>query len=429
VKLLIKGGRIIDPANNVDMTGDVLIEDGLIKEISSEITVGGDAEVMDAVGLLVCPGFIDMHVHLREPGLEYKETIATGARAAAVGGFTTICCMPNTEPVCDNRAVASFIAEAARKEGLVNVHPIGCITKGQKGQEITEMAALVEAGCVGVSDDGKPVTNGEVMRRALEYALMFNLPVISHCEDANLSEGGQMHEGYYSILYGLKGIPAVAEESMVARDIMLARMTGSRLHIAHVSTKGSLELVREAKASGLNVSCEVTPHHLTLTDKELGGYDTDYKVNPPLRSREHVDALIAGLRDGIIDCLATDHAPHEEEVKDCEFNIAAFGISGLETAVPVVFTYLIESGKLDVSTVVKAWTVGPAGVLGLDRGTLTPGKVADITIIDPNESRRVDPQKFYSKGKNNPYKGMNLKGWPCATLVNGRVIAWRGQLV
>lgn len=216
---------------------------------------------------------------------------------------------------------------------------------------------------------------------------------------------------------------------MVARDIMLARMTGSRLHIAHVSTKGSLELVREAKASGLNVSCEVTPHHLTLTDKELGGYDTDYKVNPPLRSREHVDALIAGLRDGIIDCLATDHAPHEEEVKDCEFNIAAFGISGLETAVPVVFTYLIESGKLDVSTVVKAWTVGPAGVLGLDRGTLTPGKVADITIIDPNESRRVDPQKFYSKGKNNPYKGMNLKGWPCATLVNGRVIAWRGQLV
>ncbi len=429
MKLLIKGGRIIDPANNVDMTGDVLIEDGLVKEVSAAITVGGDVEVMDAAGLIVCPGFIDMHVHLREPGLEYKETIATGVRAAAVGGFTTICCMPNTEPVCDNRAVASFIVDAARREGLVNVHPIGCITKGQKGQEITEMAALVEAGCVGISDDGKPVMNAEVMRRALEYALMFNLPVISHCEDANLSEGGQMHEGYYSTLYGLKGIPAVAEESMAARDIMLARMTGSRLHIAHISTRGSLELVREAKAAGLNVTCEVTPHHLTLTDKELGEYDTDYKVNPPLRSQEHVDALIAGLRDGTIDCLATDHAPHEEEVKDCEFNLAAFGISGLETAVPVVFTYLVESGKIDVSTVVKAWTVGPAKVLGLDRGTLTPGKVADITVIDPNESRRVDPQKFYSKGKNNPYKGMNLKGWPCATLVNGRVIAWKGQLV
>ncbi len=429
MRLLIKGGRIVDPANNVDMIGDVLIEGGLIKAVSPAITAQGDVDVMDVAGLLVCPGFIDMHVHLREPGLEYKETIATGVRAAAVGGFTTICCMPNTDPVCDNRAVASFIVEAARKEGLVNVHPIGCITKGQHGEEITEMAALVEAGCVGVSDDGKPVMNGEVMRRALEYALMFNLPVISHCEDANLSEGGQMHEGYYSTLYGLKGIPAVAEESMVARDIMLTRMTGSRLHIAHISTKGSLELVREARESGLNVSCEVTPHHLTLTDRELAEYDTDYKVNPPLRSREHVEALIAGLRDGTIECLASDHAPHEEEAKDCEFNRAAFGISGLETAVPVIFTYLVASGKLDVSTLVKAWTVGPARILGLDRGVLTPGKVADITIIDPNESRQVDPQRFFSKGKNNPYKGMNLKGWPCATLVNGRVIARRGQLV
>ncbi|MGE5543405.1 MAG: dihydroorotase, partial [Bacillota bacterium] len=287
----------------------------------------------------------------------------------------------------------------------------------------------VDAGCVGISDDGKPVMNAEVMRRALEYARMFDLPVISHSEDMNLSEGGQMHEGYYSTLFGLKGIPAVAEEVMVVRDIMLSRMTGSKLHIAHISTRGSLDLVRAAKKSGLNVSCEVTPHHLTLTDKELATYDPDYKVNPPLRSQEHVEALITGLADGTIDCLATDHAPHEIEVKDCEFNLAAFGISGLETAVPVIFTYLVGSGRLDVNTIVKAWTVGPARVLGLDRGTLTPGKVADVTIIDPNESRLVDPQLFLSKGKNNPYKSMNLRGWPCGTLVGGRVVAWKGQIV
>ncbi len=426
--LIIKGGRIIDPANQVDMTGDILIEDGLIKEVSRAIEIN-NAEVLNAEGMIVCPGFIDMHVHLREPGLEYKETIASGVRAAAVGGFTTICCMPNTDPVCDNRAVAAFIVDTARRQGLVNVHPIGCITKGQKGQEITEMAALVDAGCVGISDDGKSVMNAEVMRRALEYALMFDLPVISHSEDMNLSEGGQMHEGYYSTLYGLKGIPAAAEEIMVARDIMLSSMTGSRLHIAHISTRGSLELIRAAKESGLRVSCEVTPHHLTLTDQELGTYDADYKVNPPLRSQEHVKALIAGLGDGTIDCLATDHAPHEIEVKDCEFNLASFGISGLETAVPVVFSYLINSNQVDVSTIVKAWTVGPAKILGLDRGTLTPGKVADVTIIDPGASQEVDPGRFQSKGKNNPYKGRVLKGWPYATLVGGKVVAQKGNII
>lgn len=428
MKLLIKGGRIIDPANQVDMTGDILIEDGLIKEVSQSLAIS-NVEVLNAEGLLVCPGFIDMHVHLREPGLEYKETIATGVRAAAAGGFTTICCMPNTAPVCDNRAVASFIVETAQRQGMVNVHPIGCITKEQKGQEITEMAALVDAGCVGVSDDGKPVMNSEVMRRALEYARMFDIPVISHSEDMNLSEGGQMHEGYYSTLFGLKGIPAAAEEVMVARDIMLSRMTGSRLHVAHISTLGTLDLIKAAKQSGLSVTCEVTPHHLTLTDKELADYDTDYKVNPPLRSQEHVEALITGLADGTIDCLATDHAPHEIEVKDCEFNLASFGISGLETAIPVIFTYLINTSRLDVNTVVKAWTVGPARVLGLDRGTLTPGKVADVTIIDPSESRMVDPRLFLSKGKNTPYKGMKLQGWPCATLVGGRVVARKGQII
>ena len=428
MRLLITGGRIIDPANQVDMTGDVFIEDGLIKEVSPAIVVD-NAEVLDAKGLIVCPGFIDMHVHLREPGLEYKETIATGVRAAAVGGFTTVCCMTNTDPVCDNRAVASFIVDTARRQELVNVHPIGCITKGQKGQEITEMAALVDAGCVGVSDDGKPVINAEVMRRALEYALMFDLPVISHSEDTNLSEGGQMHEGYYSTLFGLKGIPAAAEEVMVARDIRLSGMTGSKLHIAHISTRGSLELIREAKKAGLRVSCEATPHHLTLTDKELSTYDTDYKVNPPLRSQDHVEALIAGLGDGTVDCLATDHAPHEIEVKDCEFNLASFGIAGLETAIPVIFEYLVNSGRVDLTTVVKAWTVGPAKVLGLDRGTLTPGKAADVTIIDPDASQQVDPQLFQSKGKNNPYRGQFLKGWPYATLVGGKVVALNGNIL
>jgi len=428
MKMLIKGGRILDPANRIDMVGDVLIEDGLIKEVAPSLNLDG-GEIFDARGLVVCPGFIDMHVHLREPGFEYKETIESGTRAAAVGGFTTVCCMPNTNPVCDTKAIASFILDTARRQDLANVHPIGAITKGQKGQEISEMAALAEAGCVGFSDDGKPVMNAEVMRRALEYASMFNLPVISHCEDLNLAEDGQMHEGFYSTSYGLRGIPAAAEEVMVARDIMLAQMTAGRLHIAHLSTAGSLELVREAKRRGLKVTCEVTPHHLTLTDKELGDYDTDFKVNPPLRSREHVNALIEGLRDGVIDCLASDHAPHEIESKDCEFNLASFGISGLETAVAVVLDCLVRPGLIDLGTVVKAWTAGPAGVLGLDRGTLALGKTADITILDLEEERMVDPTRFMSRGKNNPYKGRTLKGWPVATMVAGRMVAHKGQIM
>ncbi len=428
MKILIKGGRIIDPANQIDMLGDILIDDGLIIKVAKSLSTS-DAEILDVEGMVVCPGFIDMHVHLRDPGLEYKETIATGVRAAAVGGFTTICSMPNTYPVCDNRAVASYIIDASKRQNLVNVYPIGCITKGQEGREITEMAALAEAGCLGISDDGKSVMNAEVMRRALEYASMFELLVISHCEDMNLSEDGQMHEGYYSTSFGLRGIPAIAEDVMVARDIMIANMTGGNLHIAHLSAAGSLQLIREAKMMGIKVSCEVTPHHLTLTDQELSTYDTDYKVNPPLRSQEHVEALIAGLRDGTIDCLATDHAPHEIEAKDCEFNLASFGISGLETAIPVVFGELVNSGLVDLPTVVKAWTVGPARVLGLDRGTLTPGKIADITVIDLSESRKVDPQSFQSKGKNTPYKGRIFRGWPYATIVNGRVIAQEGNII
>lgn len=428
MKLLVKGGRILDPANQLDMTGDLLIEDGFIKSISSSI-LAPEAEVLDASGCLVCPGFIDIHVHLREPGYEYKETIASGTRAAAAGGFTTVCCMPNTKPVCDSQAVADFIKITASQQGIVNVWPIGAITKGQKGQEISEMADLLAAGCVAVSDDGRPVMNAEIMRRALEYSKMFGLPVIAHCEDLNLSEEGQMHEGLYSTYYGLKGIPDAAEEIMVARDIRLAEMTCGRLHIAHLSTAGSLDLVRQAKSRGVRVTCEVTPHHLTLTDEVVGDYDPDTKVNPPLRPKKHLEVLIEGLKDGSIDCLASDHAPHELEAKDCEYNLASFGISGLETAVPVIFHYLVRPGSVDIMTVVEAWTVGPARVLGLDRGTLTPGKAADVTIIDPELSRVVNPERFHSRGRNNPYKGNTLYGWPRATIVKGRVAAREGHVV
>ncbi|MGE5417016.1 MAG: dihydroorotase [Acidobacteriota bacterium] len=428
MRLLVKGGRIIDPANNMDMIGDVLVEDGVIKEVKASISAG-KAEVLDASGKLVCPGFIDMHVHLREPGYEYKETIESGTMAAASGGFTTICCMPNTSPVNDNRAISELIKAAAMREGIVNVLPIGAITKGQKGQEMAPVAELVKAGCIAISDDGKPVMNSEIMRRVMEYVRMFDIPVISHCEDLQMAEEGQMHEGYYSTYYGLKGIPAVAEEVMAMREIMLAEMTGGRLHIAHASTTGTMEMVRMAKAKGLRVSCEVTPHHLSLTDEIVGSYDADTKVNPPLRSKDHVAALVKALQDGTVDCIATDHAPHEMESKDCEYNLASFGISGLETAVAVVFDYLIKNNLVDLTTVIKAWTAGPAGVLGISAGTLSPGVPADITIIDPECERMVNTNDFYSKGKNTPYKGMTLKGWPWATIVAGRMVAKDGQIL
>lgn len=428
MNLLVKGGRILDPAEGLDFIGDILVENGVIKEIAPSIDAPG-AEVLDAAGKLVCPGFIDIHVHLREPGFEYKETIATGTRAAAAGGFTTVCCMPNTSPVCDNRAVVEFIKVTAQKNSPVNVFPIGCITKGQKGQEITEMGELFEAGCVGLSDDGHPVMSAQVMRLAMEYARMFNLPIISHCEDLTMSEDGQMHEGFYSTYYGLKGIPAAAEEIMVARDIRLAEMTGCHLHIAHISTRGSLELVRQAKERGVKVTCEVTPHHLTLTDEVVGDYDADTKVNPPLRSQEHLEALVQGLNEGIIDCIASDHAPHEIEAKDCEYNLASFGISGLETAVAVVFDRLVHTGRVKVEKVVAAWTSGPAGVLNLDKGRLQKGKAADITIIDPDLEKQVEPAKFYSLGKNTPYKGQILRGWPVLTIAGGRVVARNGSIV
>lgn len=428
MKLLVKGGRVIDPLNRLDGILDVLVDKGRIVRVESDLAAAGAKEV-DARGKIVCPGFMDIHVHLREPGFEYKEDITTGSRAAVVGGFTTICCMPNTDPVIDNAAVAGFVRERAQKTGLLHVLPIGSITKKQAGEELSEMAELAAAGCVAVSDDGRPVMKTNIMRNGLDYARMFALPVLSHCEDLNLSGAGQMHEGFFSTLYGLKGIPAAAEEVMVARDIILSGMTGSRLHICHLSTRGSLELVRRAKAEGIAVTCEVTPHHLTLTDEIVGDYDTDSKVSPPLRSGEDVAALREALVEGVIDCIATDHAPHHREGKDCEYNLAASGISGLETAVAVIMDRLVHPGILPLEKMVSLFTVGPAEVLGLENGTLSPGSAADITILDPEEVRRVEPARFYSRGKNTPFKGLELKGWPWMTIVEGQIKACAGRIL
>lgn len=428
MKLLVKGGRVIDPESDRDEIADVVIEKGRIVRVAKNTRIK-NAEILDASGKIVCPGFIDIHVHLREPGFEYKEDIASGTRAAAAGGFTTVCCMPNTEPVIDNLAVARFIRERAKISGVVNVLPIGSITKKQKGEELSEYADLLAAGCVGFSDDGRPVMRADVMRNALEYTRMFGIPLLAHSEDLNLTADGQMHEGYYSTYYGLKGIPAASEEVMVARDIILTRLTGGHLHICHTSTAGSMHLIRQAKAEGLNVTCEVTPHHLILSDEIVGTYDTDTKVAPPLRSKEHIAALKEALLDGTVDCIATDHAPHHLEAKDCEFNLAAVGISGLETAVAVIMDQLVAPGHLELPKMVKLFTIGPAAVLGLEGGALNPGAAADITIIDPKLTKTVDPQRFYSKGKNTPFKGMTFTGWPCTTIVGGRVVYKDGKIM
>ncbi|HZJ85394.1 MAG TPA: dihydroorotase [Syntrophomonadaceae bacterium] len=427
MRLLIKGARVIDPESDLDEITDIFIEDGEISEIQPGLEIP-NAKIIDASNKIVCPGFVDIHVHLREPGFEYKETIATGTRAAAVGGFTSICCMPNTFPVVDTAAVANFVKERAMKSGLVKVYPIGAVTKKQEGIELSEIAHLVAAGCVAISDDGEPVSKAGIMRNALEYAKMFDIPVLSHCEDLSLSKNGQMHEGYYSTFYGLKGIPAAAEEIVIARDILLSQLTGGHIHICHVSTKGSIDLIRRAKEEGVNITCEVTPHHLTLTDEIVGTYDTDTKVFPPLRSAEDVEALVKALHDGVIDCIATDHAPHDFESKDCEYDIAEFGISGIETAIPAVMS-LVHDNKLTLNQMINLFTAKPAQIIGLDAGRIDVGSSADITIIDPDLEKTVDISRFYSKGKNTPYKGQSLKGWPVATIVDGQIIALDGKIL
>ncbi|MDO4540964.1 MAG: dihydroorotase [Syntrophomonadaceae bacterium] len=419
---LIKGGRVIDPKNGIDGVLDVRIKGGRIAELGPGLAADAKEEVIAAAGKVVCPGFIDLHVHLRDPGYEYKEDIISGTRAAAAGGFTAVCCMPNTDPIIDTPAVAHYVLAKAAGQGVIPVLPFGSITRGAAGKVLTEMGAMAAAGCAGFSDDGVPVESAAVMRNALEYAKMFDLPIVSHSEERALSKGGLMHEGYFSTIYGLKGIPALAEELAVHRDIELARLTGSRLHLCHLSTAGSVALLRRAKAEGLKVTGEVTPHHLTLTDELLADFDTDYKVNPPLRSAADVEALIAGLNDGTVDAIATDHAPHHFESKDCEFELAAFGISGLETAVAAVMEYLVRPGRLSLPRMVELLSCGPAGVIKREGGSLSVGAAADICIIDPELSRIVDPAKFFSQGKNTPYKGRTLTGWPIMTIAGGRIV-------
>jgi len=426
-QLLILGGRIMDPSQKLDMVGDIFIADGTIKMIGDVRQAGapGHLQVFNARGMIVCPGFIDLHCHLREPGNEDKETISTGTRAAARGGFTTVCAMANTQPPIDNVEAVELIKRKASLEGAVRVLPIGCITKGRKGQHLVEVGDLEFAGVVALSDDGDPVRDPNLMREALEYGHTFGLPIIDHCEDTAASAGGMMNDGALSARLGLKGIPAAAEERIVARDIMLAQETGAHLHIAHVSTAGSVELIRRAKEKGLHVTAEVTPHHLMLTEKNVlledgETLDTNAKVNPPLRTGQDVKALIAGLKAGVIDAIATDHAPHTDADKNCAFEEAACGISGLETAFASVIS-LYHRGDLELKTIISKLTVEPANVIQQrELGTLVPGAPADITVFDPNAQWTVDPSAFISKGRNTPLAGIILKGRVMATIYGGR---------
>jgi dihydroorotase len=372
--------------------------------------------------MIVAPGFIDMHVHLREPGFEYAETIESGARAAAAGGFTSICPMPNTSPVNDNATVTSYIIEKARKHAIVNVFPIGAITKGSAGEELASIGSMKQAGAVAVSDDGRPVMNARVMRRAMESARSFGIPVINHCEDLHLSAGGDMHEGFESVRLGLRGIPGCSEDVMVARDILLAEVTGARYHVAHISSRHSVEMVAFAKARGLKVTAEATPHHFALADSDMAPYDSNFKMKPPLRSHCDVDAVAAGVASGAIDAIATDHAPHPGSEKMQEFEKCPFGIRGLETAIGISLEYLVHPGKIGVKKLVELFTTGPARILGLDRGTLAPGAVADVTIFSTDREWTYDVNKSFSKSRNSPFDGRTFRGGPVATIVNGRVV-------
>ena len=424
-RLLLKGGRVVDPAQGIDATLDVLIAEETIAAVGPRLQPRG-ARVLEMKGLVVCPGFIDIHAHLREPGREDKETIATGTRAAAAGGFTAVCAMPNTDPVNDQAGITRSILEKARAEGVARVYPIGAITRGSKGEEISEYGDLRAAGCVAVSDDGRPVASARVMRRALEYAKAFDLVVIDHCEEPTLSEKASMNEGPVSTVLGLRGAPAAGEAMMVERDVLLAELTGGRLHVAHVSAAPSVDSVRRGKARGVRVSAEATPHHLLLTDEAVreSGYDTATKVNPPLRSEGDRQALLAGLRDGTIDCIATDHAPHTVDDKKVEYDQAAFGMVGLETAVALCLDRLVGAGLVELPHLVTLLATNPARVLGLPGGTLALGAPADVTVLDLGKKRQVDPTHFESKSRNTPFGGWILKGWPAMTIVGGRV-AWK----
>jgi len=415
-RLRITGGTIVDPVAGKAAPGDLLIDGDRIAAADD-----GAADTLDARGLLVLPGLVDMHVHLREPGYEYKETIATGVQAALAGGFTSVACMANTEPVNDNAAVTQYIRDRARIAQGARVYPIGALSRGLEGKALAEIGEMHRAGIVGISDDGRPVMDAGLMRRALEYSRLFDLPVIVHEEDCDLAAGGVMNEGVTALRLGLRGIPAAAEDVMVARDIALARLTGGRLHVAHLSTAGAVALVRDAKADGLPVTAEATPHHLFLTEESVAGYGTNAKMAPPLRTRADVDALRAALADGTIDALATDHAPHHVDEKDVEFEHAANGIVGLETALPLALR-LVSEAVLDLPTLVARMTTGPAGVLRLPAGTLAPGAPADVTLVDPERRWRVEARSFRSKGRNTPFEGWDMTGRAVAVFVGGRVV-------
>lgn len=420
--ICLRAGRVLDPARNVDAEADVLLQDGRVVRVEPGIAGGlaGKVRIIDVKHLWVVPGLIDLHTHLREPGQEYKEDIATGTAAAAAGGFTAVCAMPNTAPPNDTRAVTELIVRRAQAVGAVRVYPVGAITLGLKGEVMSQMGELKDAGCVAVSDDGHPVMNTELMRRALEYARGFGLPVIQHCEDLNLSGGGSMNEGLVSTRTGIRAQPSAAESTMVARDLELLALTGGRYHVAHISTAASVRLVREAKRRGLPITCEVTPHHLILTDEACAAYDTTSKCNPPLRSSADVDALKEGLADGTIDAIATDHAPHSSVEKDVEFEQAAFGIIGLETALALCLG-LVRDGVLTPSSLVRRLSTGPAAVLGLPGGTLAAGAHADVTVIHPDATWSCDPSGFRSRSRNTPFRGRAMQGRAVLTVVGGRV--------
>jgi len=424
MSLLIKGGRVLDPANGVDAVQDLLIQDGKISRLGKGLEAPDGTPVIAAADKVVCPGFIDIHVHLREPGYEYKETVATGTKAAAAGGFTAVACMANTNPVNDNGSVTDYILAKARSEGFVRVYPIGAVTRGLEGKELAELAELAEAGCVAYSDDGHPLMNSALLRRAMEYTLPFGLPIISHAEDAHLVQGGVMNEGVVSTELGLGGRPATAEEVMLARDCCLAELTGAHVHVAHISTAGAARLVKEAKARGIRVTAEVTPHHLLLTEEAVRGYDPNTKMNPPLRTKRDQEALLEALVDGTIDCIATDHAPHALSEKEGDFDGAAAGIVGLETAASVLLDRLVRPGLLDLKTLIARLTAGPARVLNLPGGSLAPGANADVTILDLERELTIDPSSFHSKSRNTPFGGWRVTGMPWMTLIGGRVAMW-----
>ena len=425
--ILIKNGLVVDPSQGLEAVRDILIEGETIAAVGENLTADG-AEVIDAAGKIVMPGLVDMHVHLREPGQEYKEDILSGTRAAAHGGVTSVASMPNTHPPVDNEAIVEMISRKAKAYGYADVYPTACITKGQQGEELTEMGLLHQSGAIAFTDDGRSVMDPGVMRRALDYSKIFDGLLISHCEEENLRGSGVMNEGLVSTELGLKGIPNAVEDLMIVRDLMLAELTGARVHIAHLSTASGVQMVRAAKAKGVRVTAETTPHHLFLTDEEVRGYDTNTKVNPPLRTEADNQALIAALRDGTVDCIVTDHAPHAIEDKECEYDYAANGISGIETSLPLVWTNLYKTGQLSLSDIVRLMSLNPAELLRIDKGTLQAGKMADILIIDPTVEKEVKAEEFCSKGKNSPFIGMRLSGWEDTVLKAGRIVVEKGEV-